>query len=229
MDLPTTQTAENLADRGFTTVVHDRVGRAESFREGQVNLDDELAPIAAMIEVAGGQAVLCGHSSGSAIALQAAADGLPADGLVMFGAPLDPDATGVAEWSAELCRLLDAGDRPGAVSHYMKGIPLDALTGLRNSPLWEPFVRHAESLRADAPGPGVGAVRAARRALRHPAHAHDARRRGDLRGDAGRSRLARRCATERHPGRGRRIPAHLGADRHGQAAGEFPRQPVKRC
>jgi pimeloyl-ACP methyl ester carboxylesterase len=150
IDPQTTETAELLAQRGFTTVVHDRVGRADSYREGRVDLTDELAAVAAMIEVAGGRAVLCGHSSGGAIALRAAVEGLPVDGLVLFEAPLDPAAQGVLEWTAEVYRLLDAGDRPGAVAHYMKDIPLEILDGLRDSPLWEPFVAHAESLRADA-------------------------------------------------------------------------------
>jgi pimeloyl-ACP methyl ester carboxylesterase len=150
MDPQTTETAEILAERGFTTVVHDRVGRGDSFREGRVDLADELAAVRAMIDVAGGRAALCGHSSGCAIALRAAVEGLPVDRLVLFEAPLDPAAPGVPAWTAELYRLLDAGDRPGAVSHYMKDIPLEVLEGLRHSPLWEPFVAHAESLRADA-------------------------------------------------------------------------------
>ncbi len=150
IDPQTTETAELLAQRGFTTVVHDRVGRADSFREGRVDLADELAAVRALVDVAGGHATLCGHSSGCAIALRAAIEGLPVDRLVLFEAPLDPATGGVPEWTAELYRLLDAGDRPGAVSHYMKDIPLEVLDGLRDSPLWEPFVAHAESLRADA-------------------------------------------------------------------------------
>ena len=150
IDPQTTETAEILAQRGFTTVVHDRVGRADSFRDGRVDLADEVAAVRALIGVAGGRAALCGHSSGCAIALRAAVEGLPVDRLLLFEAPLDPAAEGVREWTAELYRLLDAGDRPGAVSHYMKDIPLEVLEGLRDSPLWEPFVAHAESLRADA-------------------------------------------------------------------------------
>jgi len=149
IDPQTTETADILAERGFTTVVHDRVGRADSFRDGRVDLADEVAAIRALIDVAGGRA-LCGHSSGCAIALRSAAEGLPIDRLVLFEAPLDPAAEGVQEWTAELYRLLDAGDRPGAVSHYMKDIPLEVLDRLQDSPLWEPFLAHAESLRADA-------------------------------------------------------------------------------
>ncbi|HLS50358.1 MAG TPA: hypothetical protein VK024_10230, partial [Actinomycetaceae bacterium] len=54
------------------------------------------------------------------------------------------------EWTGELYRLLDEGDHAGAVTHYMKDIPLDILDGLQLSPLWEPFVAQAQSLRPDA-------------------------------------------------------------------------------
>jgi hypothetical protein len=52
IDPRTTQTAEILAERGFRTVVHDRVGRADSFRVGRVDLDDEVAAVRAMVDVA---------------------------------------------------------------------------------------------------------------------------------------------------------------------------------
>ncbi|MGX5656392.1 alpha/beta hydrolase [Geodermatophilus nigrescens] len=100
IDPQTTATAELLAGRGRTTVVHDRVGRGDSWRAGRVDLDDELAAVAALVDAAGNRAVLCGHSSGCAIALRAAAEGLPVDGLVLFEAPLDPRTPGVAEWTA---------------------------------------------------------------------------------------------------------------------------------
>ena len=132
IDPQTSETAELLAQRGFTTVVHDRVGRGESFREGRVDLADELAAVRALMDVAGGRATLCGHSSGCAIALRAAVEGLPVDRLVLFEAPLDPAGQQVPEWTAELYRLLDVGDGPGAVAHYMKDIPLDVLEGLRD-------------------------------------------------------------------------------------------------
>src|SRR4051794_3932300 len=77
VDPITTETAERAADLGVTAVVFDRLGRGESAAEGVLDLDRELAAIAAAIEVAGGRAVLCGHSSGCSLALRAAAAGLP--------------------------------------------------------------------------------------------------------------------------------------------------------
>jgi len=150
IDAPTSEVAELLAARGLTTLVHDRVGRGESVHDGRVDLADELAAVTALIDAAGAPAVLVGHSSGGAISLRAAVEGLPVAGLVLFETPLDPATQGVAEWTDELYRLLDEGDHAGAVTHYMKDIPLDILQGLRHSPLWEPFVAQAHSLRPDA-------------------------------------------------------------------------------
>lgn len=152
IDPQTSEVAELLASRGFTTVVHDRVGRGESMRDGRVDLADELAAVAALIAIADAPAVLVGHSSGSAVSLRAAVDGLPVAGLVLFEAPLDPAEQGVAEWTGELYRLLDDGDHAGAVSHFMRDIPLDILNGLRHSPLWKPFVAQAQRPAAGRPG-----------------------------------------------------------------------------
>ena len=85
----TPATAALLADRGVTSVVHDRLGRNESPADGVITLERELAAVAAMIEVAGGSAILCGHSSGCAIAVEAARAGLPVTGL----AATRPDET----------------------------------------------------------------------------------------------------------------------------------------
>ena len=69
---------------------------------------------------------------------------------MLFEAPLDPAEQGVPEWTGTLYGLLDQGDHAGAVTHYMRDIPLDILEGLQDSPLWEPFVAQAQSLRPDA-------------------------------------------------------------------------------
>src|SRR5688500_13356415 len=76
-DPSTTETAERAAERGITTIVFDRLGRGESPADGMLDLDRELEAIAALIDVAGGRAVLCGHSSGGSIVLAAAVRGLP--------------------------------------------------------------------------------------------------------------------------------------------------------
>ena len=72
IDPVTTETARRAGDLGVTAVVFDRLGRGESTASGVLDLDRELDAIAAAIEVAGGRAVLCGHSSGCSFALRGA-------------------------------------------------------------------------------------------------------------------------------------------------------------
>lgn len=150
IDPETTATAERLAEVGVASVVYDRLGRGESPAEGVVDLDRELAAIAALVEVAGGRTVLCGHSSGCSIALRAAVDGQRLDGLALWEAPIVPDTDDTAEWVAEFLRLLEAGDLEGAQVHYMKDMPPEWLEGLRESPIWPVMVSQAGSLRPDA-------------------------------------------------------------------------------
>ena len=121
VDPITTETAERAADLGVTTVVFDRLGRGESPAEGVLDLDRELAAVAAMIEVAGGAAVLCGHSSGCSIALRAAAAGLPVTGLALWEAPVAADADETKAWADEIERLIDAGDTRGRPTALHEG------------------------------------------------------------------------------------------------------------
>ncbi|MET4782898.1 alpha/beta hydrolase [Glaciihabitans sp. UYNi722] len=149
IDPVTTATAEAAAEQGISTIVYDRLGRGESPVDDRIDLQRELAVIEALIGVAGGSAVLCGHSSGCSIALAAAAAGLPVDGLVLWEAPLGPQDGGAREWADEVDRRLTAGDLEGAQLYYMKDMPAEFLDGVRNSPMWAGIVAQAPSLRAD--------------------------------------------------------------------------------
>lgn len=131
-------------------MVYDRLGRGESPADGVIDLDRELAALHALIEVAGGRAVLCGHSSGCSIALRAAVAGLPVAGLALWEAPLVPETDDTDEWVAEVLRRLDAGDLEGAQTYYMKDMPPEWLEELRQTPVWPVMVSQAQSLRADA-------------------------------------------------------------------------------
>lgn len=151
MDPQTTATARGLAEAGFTTVVHDRVGRGESPATGDVTLDRELAAVAALVEEVGGHAVLVGHSSGSSIALAAAARGVPVDGLVLWEAPLDEqeDLAKVQGWHDDVTRLLDVGELAAAAAEYVRDMPAEFRAGLEQMPFYPQFVAQAPAYRAD--------------------------------------------------------------------------------
>ncbi|MEW1958278.1 alpha/beta hydrolase [Kineococcus sp. NPDC059986] len=152
IDGATTQTAQALADRGFTTTVHDRVGRGDSAATGDVTLERELAAVAAVVDAAGGgPAVLVGHSSGCSIALAAAARGVPTAGLVLWEAPLDEqsDLDSVRSWLADVTDRLDAGDLAGATAEYVRDMPAEFREGLAHMPFHARFVAQAPAYRAD--------------------------------------------------------------------------------
>lgn len=69
-----------LFARHFTVYAYDRRGRGESGESGDTKPYDparEVEDLAALIREAGGSAFLLGLSSGAALALEAAASGLP--------------------------------------------------------------------------------------------------------------------------------------------------------
>lgn len=149
VDPETTQTAELAAQQGVTTIVFDRLGRGESPAEGVLDLHRELQAIRALIDVAGGRAVLCGHSSGCSIALAAAAAGMAVDGLALWEAPIGGTGGGAQAWSDEVERRIDAGDLTGALEHYMKDMPPEWLAGLKASPEFEQVAAEVVTWRAD--------------------------------------------------------------------------------
>ncbi len=150
IDPVTTETAERAAAAGLTTLVFDRLGRGESTAEGVLDLDRELDAVRAVLDVVGGSAVLCGHSSGCAISLRAAQAGLPVTGLVLWEAPLAQPAAATREWAAEIERRMDAEDFAGATEHFMKDMPPEWLAGVQASPEWAMIAAGVVSQRADA-------------------------------------------------------------------------------
>jgi pimeloyl-ACP methyl ester carboxylesterase len=147
IDPGTTLTAELLAERGFTTVVYDRVGRGESHAEVPIPVERELAAISALVDEVGGTAVLCGHSSGCSLALLAAARGVPVAGLALWEAPLAPPHSGGSELAAQLRELLAAGERERALDLYMHDMPPEILEMVKSIPA---MIDQADSLQPDA-------------------------------------------------------------------------------
>ena len=81
---------ESLAaglDPRFTVYEYDRRGRGDSDENGPYSIEREVEDLATLIEAAGGSAFVFGHSSGAALALEAAARGIPMHGLVVYEPP----------------------------------------------------------------------------------------------------------------------------------------------
>jgi pimeloyl-ACP methyl ester carboxylesterase len=110
----------------FTVVRYDRRGRGESGNTLPYDPAREVEDLAALIEDAGGSASLLGLSSGGALSLHAASAGLPVDRVIAYEAPYVQEQAGAGGASAEVAheahlqRLVETGDRGGAVTYFMR-------------------------------------------------------------------------------------------------------------
>jgi pimeloyl-ACP methyl ester carboxylesterase len=140
----------------FTVYAYDRRGRGESGNTRPYAPQREVEDIAALIEAAGGSASLLGTSSGGALALEAAASGLPVNTVVAYEPPYVDDSGqhGGAEHEGDLERLLAAGRRGGAVKYFMRdmvGLPAPMVLMIRLMPwVWRKLEAVAHTLPYDA-------------------------------------------------------------------------------
>ena len=148
------QLATLLAEH-CTVINYDRRGRGDSTEVEPFALEREIEDIAALIEVAGGSASLWGWSSGGALALRAAGAGLAVERVSVFEVPfmVTPGAPRpTPDYGERLDALVAAGDRSGAVKHFMRnamGIPAPIVTLMRLMPMWKELRGTAHTLPYD--------------------------------------------------------------------------------
>ncbi|MFJ4204613.1 alpha/beta fold hydrolase [Streptomyces sviceus] len=143
-----------LSER-FDVLVYDRRGRGASGDTAPYAVAREVDDLAALIETAGGEASLCGISSGGALVLEAAASGLPVRRVAVYETPFADFLDGGAEGNAEYTRRLDAalaeGRRGDAVELFLRltGMGEEMIQGARQSPMWPGMEAVAPTLAYD--------------------------------------------------------------------------------
>jgi pimeloyl-ACP methyl ester carboxylesterase len=153
----------SLADR-FTVCTYDRRGRGDSGDTQPYSPDHEVADLAAVIAAVSGSgadgsgsgtgAFVFGHSSGAALALRAAAHGVPLAAVVAYEAPfVIPGTRTLAEDPAgRITALVGAGRRGDAVKFWMTDVvqaPAEVIPMLENSPMWAGLQALAHTLPYD--------------------------------------------------------------------------------
>jgi pimeloyl-ACP methyl ester carboxylesterase len=144
--------AASLATAGYTVLNYDRRGRGGSTDAAplaEYDLDRELEDLSAVLDEIGGRAALFGSSSGAAVCLYAAAQGLPVSSLSLWEIPLSTEPTNVGADMKQLRALIVAGDAEGALEFYMRDMPPEWLAGAKTSPYWEGMKSMAASLGYD--------------------------------------------------------------------------------
>ena len=139
----------------FTVFNYDRRGRGPSGDTPPYAVQREVEDIGSVIGAAGGSAFLFGSSSGAALALEAAASGIPVTKLALWEPPfiLDPAFRPPADQVAQYERMIAEGRRGDAVEYFMVkvvGMPPEFVAGARNEPWWGGTEALAHTLAYDA-------------------------------------------------------------------------------
>ncbi len=167
---PMPKLAAELVTRGLRVLTYDRRARGASGDTRPYAVEREIEDIDALIGAAGGRAYLYGISSGAALALSAAAAGLPIDGVVLYEPPfmVGPHARQVpADHTATLTRMIAEDRRADAVTYYLCdiiGVPRFMPYLFRFTPLWRKLKAAAPSLPYDSAVMGDFALPTARAA-----------------------------------------------------------------
>jgi pimeloyl-ACP methyl ester carboxylesterase len=146
--------AERLAS-SFTVFNYDRRGRGDSGDTPPYAIEREVEDARAMIDAAGGEANLWGSSSGAALALICAEQGLPISKLALWEPPYIPDGfPKPPSDQVEQYETMVAEDRRGdAVEYFMSkvvGMPPEFVAGARSQPWWAKTEALAHTLAYDA-------------------------------------------------------------------------------
>jgi len=138
----------------FTVFTYDRRGRGDSGDTMPYAADREIEDLAAVVSTAGPGAFAYGHSSGAALALQAAAHDVPFTAVAAYEAPYAIDGTReLAENPGpRISEMVSSGDRSAAVRFWMTDVvqaPAETVAMMESSPWWPALEDIAHTLPYD--------------------------------------------------------------------------------
>jgi len=152
---PNPALAKELA-RSFTVYTYDRRGRGASGDTAPFAPEREIEDLAALVEKAGGTALLYGISSGAALAMAAVESGLPVSKVAVYEAPFVVDDTRPPipdDYERQIDEMVATGRRGQAVGYFMrKGVNLPGaiIFMMRFMPAWSGLKAMVHTLPYDA-------------------------------------------------------------------------------
>jgi pimeloyl-ACP methyl ester carboxylesterase len=153
---PATAELAALLANEFTVYFYDRRGRGESTDTQPYAVEREIEDIEALIDEAGGSALVYGSSSGAVLAMRTAIQlGSKVKKLVMYEAPYNSDDAFRQAWTtyrSDLQTLLAAGRKGDAAARFLQevGMPVEQIEAMRPEPWWFAFEEVAPTLAYDA-------------------------------------------------------------------------------
>jgi pimeloyl-ACP methyl ester carboxylesterase len=148
------QMRDELA-KSFTVYDYDRRGRGESGDTLPYAVAREVEDLDALVRAAGGDPFVFAASSGAALALEAAASGVPMRKLAAYEPPFmvgDPKDRPDADFEQKLIGFIGRGERDAAVKYFMRtvGVPGVMVALMRLFPFWKDMRAVAHTLPYDA-------------------------------------------------------------------------------
>jgi pimeloyl-ACP methyl ester carboxylesterase len=146
----------------FTAICYDRRGRGDSTDTLPYAPEREIEDIAALVDEAEAPVYLYGHSSGAAIALQAARKlRKEIKKVAIYEAPYTltaDDGKAREEYDKQLKKLLAAGDNGGAVALFVRnvGVSDKQIAAMKRMPMWKGLEALAPTLAYDSDVLGKG-------------------------------------------------------------------------
>jgi pimeloyl-ACP methyl ester carboxylesterase len=151
---PMPKLAPLLAER-FTVIHYDRRGRGDTADRQPYSVEREVEDLQALVQVAGGSALMYGTSSGAVLAARAAAAGIGVRQLALYEPPLALDGTHHPEppdFIARIERHIARGEHGEAAKVFMKvvGVPAIGIVFMRLIPsVWRNMKSVAPSVMHD--------------------------------------------------------------------------------
>src|SRR5438105_4502145 len=141
--------------KDFTVFDYDRRGRGESGDTKPYAVVREVEDLRAVVGAAGGQPYVWATSSGAALALEAAASGVPMKMLAAHEPPYvggDPQGAPDPDYEQKMNELVREGKRDEAVKYFMRtvGVPGVFVFVMRFMPFWKDALAAAHTLPYDA-------------------------------------------------------------------------------
>lgn len=153
--------AKLLASR-FTVISYDRRGRGKSTDTAPYSPEREVEDLAALIDALGEPVCLYGHSSGGALALEAALKlRKKIRKLALYEVPYTLDDTArnaASQYYRELKKLLAAGRKDDAVALFVRsvGVSDKQIQAMKRMPMWKGLEKLAPTLAYDSEVLGEG-------------------------------------------------------------------------